>query len=182
MHSFFSLLILLLSTALSALAMPASSVLLHSPSATPGLSSSLPASPSAAATSPLINSLPAAPPNENSITTPPAAAQASGPRFGPICETTTSSPRVDEIEAAATKLEARARSNFRCEVQNEFGSKCTKHVSVGGAAISVCGAWQQWLPCSMVGVMSRMVAAQCQWNGLAGGRVVIHDKLTIAVH
>ena len=59
--------------------------------------------------------------------------------------------------------------------RNMGGSKCTKLIGLGDAAVSLCGGYFRTVSGNYAGFAGFWIADHCAWKGLAGGRFFLED-------
>lgn len=121
----------------------------------------------------------------NSPTNPIVARGEFNGRY--LCETTSGSPRVGSIGAAADKLDALSTDTM-CRQLNQHigGSHCSRLATADDAELGICGDdhQSQWIMCYMVAYAAKVIRDNCEWNGLAGGIFWFDDvpKCSIIVY
>ncbi|KAG0133799.1 hypothetical protein HOY82DRAFT_603734 [Tuber indicum] len=83
-----------------------------------------------------------------------------------VCETTSGSPYVWDIERAVESLQ----TDDWCHQSNPGGSRCTTYTRRGTAALSVCGSWLVAVRCHELAWVGSLIATHCRWNNQAGGQ------------
>ncbi|KAI5792016.1 hypothetical protein EDC01DRAFT_746805 [Geopyxis carbonaria] len=103
-----------------------------------------------------------------------------------ICETSKGSPSILNLRQCARMLlnnvdtcKSMVRGGFR----GSSTDICSREVSFGDAAISMCGYKHQYVLCRKVGSIVTTLVAKCKQGGpVAGGQHIVNPKIRVVMH
>ncbi|KAI5777913.1 hypothetical protein EDC01DRAFT_635356 [Geopyxis carbonaria] len=97
-----------------------------------------------------------------------------------VCETTTGSPRLHDIDKVVQILIT--HSTAWCYNNNNWGSHCTRNAFVNRlAAASLCGS-QARMNCGDMGREVKTIKDRCTWTMYAGGQSLLVAGLRVVLH